>query len=102
MVFRWLARLFVFAEAIADQFNQRLVAGLFIAAIHFQFEFDPLAGSEHHNAHYALGIDPISVAPDKDFAFELASTVDQLGCRPRMQSELVYDGNVLFDHALPC
>ena len=57
--------------AIVDEFNEGVAAGLFILAIHFQQQFGALAGGQHHDAHDAFGIDPVTFFIEEYRAAEL-------------------------------
>src|SRR6478609_11592056 len=48
-----------------------------------------LGGGEHENAHDGLSVDLLGVRLESDVALAAVGELNQLGCRPGMQAQLV-------------
>lgn len=89
-----VALLFVFAELVAEQrldIEQSLF-GISSSGIHLNRNAQ--AGSKHHDAHYALGIDALSSAGNENIAAEPAGQLGELGRRAGVQAQLVANYDV--------
>ncbi len=93
-----MKRLFWFAKTVINELDQRIHGCLFITAIGFQCDFAALAGSQHHHAHDALGIDPATITLDPDFTGMLAGSLRQLSRCAGMQTQFIDDFYFLFNH----
>jgi len=88
------ADLFVLAELAVEQrldIEQRLLG---IAARGIDLDRHAQTRSEHHDAHYAFGIDALSAACNEDFTAELAGQLSKLGSRASMQAQFITDHDV--------
>src|SRR6516225_2155796 len=84
-------RLLGFAEAFSDQLEHCGQGSIGILAFGVDDDTCALAGGEHHHAHDALRVDPLSVAFEPYVGGKLAGGLRQFRRGSRMQAQLVDD-----------
>src|SRR4030067_498386 len=84
-----IINLFVLAEAVVDQREQRRQGLVLVFAVHGKLDLRALAGRQHHDTHDALAVGVLAIVPEGHVALVVRSEADEFGRGTRMHSQLV-------------